>query len=184
MVKKHHRALAPMRPPLKLLARGGHTLLLCIGTSHGQELRLGAEHFVKPLRAAHNLQKGVDPAAVVVISPVAPTDWYIVAEYREVYFLQGNPLSPFDLERANFSWATHIFVCHAGHASGAKVSEPWMVDAEVICCTRQIEAQLGAKSTCTVIAELACDLNHPYLPLPGLSAPKTRAEEEVLLIRV
>eukprot|EP00931_Biecheleriopsis_adriatica_P005603 TRINITY_DN107095_c0_g1_i1.p1 TRINITY_DN107095_c0_g1~~TRINITY_DN107095_c0_g1_i1.p1 ORF type:complete len:1029 (+),score=209.40 TRINITY_DN107095_c0_g1_i1:25-3111(+) len=164
-VRRHQRSLKPQRPPLKMLAAGGHIVILTVGTESTEDLRLGVEHFVKPLR------QNVAPdeiVPVVVMSAVQPRDWSSVEEVEQVYFLQGSPTSLMDLERVNFSGASAIFISHCG--AGRKEQsgeETWSVDFEVICCTRLVESQLSNDSGPVVITDIVVDTNHPFLPLPG-----------------
>jgi hypothetical protein len=44
-----------------------------------------------------------------------------------------------------------------------------MVDSDVVCCTRLIESELPPTSAISIIAEIAIDSNHPFIPLPGLN---------------
>lgn len=163
--RQHIRSLQPPRPPLRKLAEGGHVLVLCVGTRGLQELRLGMEHFVRPLR------RNLDPeeaAPIVIMAAMTPQDWYSVDGFMDVYFLQGSPTSLFDLERANFSGASKIFICHSGcgRVSGQS-EEDWSMDAEVICCARIVESRLPKGATTPIIADITADSNHPFLPLPG-----------------
>merc|ERR1740117_1804615 len=97
--------------PLKELASGGHVLFLCIGVSEGEELRLGAEHFLRPLRG---VEAGGFDIPLLVMSPCAPRDWHRVSEDNHVFYMKGSALSLFDLERANFRFASTIIICHVG----------------------------------------------------------------------
>jgi len=161
------RGNAPARPPLKMLAKGGHVVVLCVGINQSQEakFRLGVEHFVAPLRAAH----AATMPTIVVMAPCPPKDWYNTINYKRVYFLRGSPLSVFDLERVNVKHASTIFICHAGSGGESTMTENWMADSEVICATRLVEAQLGKESNCQVITELNCDTNHQFIQLPQLA---------------
>eukprot|EP00927_Polykrikos_kofoidii_P077076 TRINITY_DN74069_c0_g1_i1.p1 TRINITY_DN74069_c0_g1~~TRINITY_DN74069_c0_g1_i1.p1 ORF type:complete len:1107 (+),score=172.79 TRINITY_DN74069_c0_g1_i1:139-3459(+) len=163
LASQHRKATMPARPPLKLLARGDHIVVLCLGVREGIALRLGVGHFVKPLRGIY--AKTIKP--VVVVAPVAPQDWNDVVNYKKVYFIKGSPLSVFDLERANVRGASVVFVCHAATNNG-QVDEAWMADSEVICCTRLVESLLTRDTTTIVITELLFDGNHQFIQLPCL----------------
>lgn len=54
-----------------------------------------------------------------------------------------------------------------------------MVDSEVICCTRLVEAQLPATSKTVVISELSFEDNHYYIPLPMHPVPQVEVKRKV-----
>mmetsp|Transcript_105689 Transcript_105689/g.187954 ORF Transcript_105689/g.187954 Transcript_105689/m.187954 type:complete len:1018 (-) Transcript_105689:67-3120(-) len=164
-VRQHQRSMKPPRPPLRLLAVGGHVIILAVGTEKTEDLRLGVDHFVKPLR--QNVAPE-DILPVIVLAAVQPRDWFNVEREEQVYFLQGSPTSLMDLQRVNFTGASTIFISHVG--SGREMGanqEDWTVDFEVICCTRLVESQLPPGSPVVVISDIVVDGNHPFLPLPG-----------------
>ncbi|CAJ1449485.1 unnamed protein product, partial [Effrenium voratum] len=166
VARRHQRSLKPLRPPLKRLAVGGHIIVLAVGTEKAEDLRLGIEHFVKPLRQ-NIITEEIIP--VVVLSAMQPRDWFNVENCDQVYFLQGSPTSLLDLQRANFTGASAIFITHAGAGrADADKQETWTVDFEVICCTRLVESQLPVGSPTLVLSDIVVDSNHPFLPLPGL----------------
>lgn len=165
LARKHQNSSQPSRPPLKLLAQGKHVLFLCVGTKASQEFRLGIEHFVRPQR---DRVKPMDIRPIVVLAPTQPTDWHTVASFRDVYFLEGSPHSQFDLERANFTAAAFIYICSVANSdSCSDASESWMIDADVICCTRLVESQLDRGSATKVMVELTSDENCVFLPVRG-----------------
>lgn len=158
----------PTGPPLEILAKGGHIILISVGAKGSDELRLGGIHFIRPLRGRDPGRDKIVP--IVVMAPVLPKDWHTVAGFKEVYFMQGSPLSLFDLERVNFRAAQTIFINHSGGGSGIH-TDPYMVDSEAIFCSRLIESHIGsAVSGPEVIAELTFDLNYHFIPLPGANA--------------
>lgn len=166
-VRANYRALLPERPPIKMLAAGGHIILLCLGCADTEDLRLGVDHFVRPLRQNVNIE---DMVPVVIMSTVVPKDWADVDSVEYVYWLQGSPVDILDLNRINFSGASAIFITHCGAgrdepAAGANNS--WAVDFDVICCTRLVESQLEKSGNAVVIADILLDMNHPFLILPG-----------------
>eukprot|EP00434_Breviolum_minutum_P013849 symbB.v1.2.012212.t1/scaffold833.1/size175488/2 len=172
VARRHQRSLKPLRPPLKRLAVGGHIIVLAVGTETNEDLRLGIEHFVKPLRQ-NVIADEVIP--VVVVSAIQPRDWFNVETCDQVYFLQGSPTSLLDLQRANFTGASAIFITNAGAGSAdAEKQESWTVDFEVICCTRLVESQLPVGSPTLVLSDIVVDSNHPFLPLPGLHGQPTK----------
>jgi len=176
--RRHQRSLKPMRPPLKRLAVGGHILVLAVGTEKTEDLRLGIEHFVKPLRQSILSQEDIIP--VVVLCAMQPRDWFAVETSEQVYFLQGSPTSMLDLQRVNFTGASAIFITHAGAGrQGAENKESWTVDFEVICCARLVESQLPIGSPTLVLPDIVVDSNHPFLPLPGLIGAGQTAKEMV-----
>jgi len=157
LAQKQRKAAQPTPPPLEMLAKGSHILFLCLGAQATGDFRLGAEHFMRPLRG---LEEKFDDTPVLLLSPVAPADWGKVSDFAHVFFLKGSALSLFDLERASFRAASVIFICHVGNPSG--LEEQWMVDSEVICCTRLIEQELNIAAA-NVIVELTVDMNHPFV---------------------
>lgn len=164
LVKRHHIAAAPSRPPLKLLAKGGHVLLCCVGATSQEDLALGLDHFIWPLRT---VPKGAPLVPIVVLCATVPSDWHSIVDYADVYFLRGSPGQLFDLERACFKGASTIAICNvSANRLSNKNPEPWMVDSEVVCCTRLVESQLGGASTTQVITELSAGSNHSFLPMP------------------
>eukprot|EP00930_Biecheleria_cincta_P071031 TRINITY_DN58591_c0_g1_i1.p1 TRINITY_DN58591_c0_g1~~TRINITY_DN58591_c0_g1_i1.p1 ORF type:complete len:1044 (+),score=166.57 TRINITY_DN58591_c0_g1_i1:142-3273(+) len=166
-VRANYRALVPQRPPIRTLAAGGHIILLCVGCEDTEDLRLGVEHFVKPLRQNVAIE---DMVPVVVMSTVVPKDWAGVDSVDFVYWLQGSPIDVLDLNRINFLGASAIFITHCGAGrdeSADSVNDSWAVDFEVICCTRLVESQLEKSGSVIVIADIVVDVNHPFLPLPG-----------------
>jgi hypothetical protein len=168
LAKRQRKASEPARMPLKQLATGGHILFLCIGVRDGEELRLGAEHFLKPLRGGHDSLTHPE-LSLLILAPVPPRDWHRCSEDKKVFYMRGSPLSLFDLERANFRHAAVIIICHVGSPRN-NLSEAWMVDSDIVCCARLIESELPPNSPTSVIAEIAVDTNHPFIPLPGLTA--------------
>lgn len=166
LAKQQKKASEPQRMPLKQLATGGHILFLCIGVRDGEEVRLGAEHLLKPLRGDPS-PTAID-VPLLILAPSPPRDWHRVSEDKKVFYMRGSPLSLFDLERANFRHASAILICHSG-TPRLNLSEAWMVDSDVVCCARLIESELPQNSTMTVVAEIAVDSNHPFIPLPGLT---------------
>jgi len=176
LVRQQESALAPSRPPMKLLARGGHILFLCVSAQGSDDLRIGLEHFVEPLRGAYSTL-----VPIVVLAPVAPRDWHTVSEYKEVFFIKGSPLSLFDLERVNFREANVIFICHVGCSGSAQLREPWMVDSEELCCVRLVESQLPSDSATAVVMELTFEMNHPFVPPPRSSMDQSRNNQRAAL---
>jgi hypothetical protein len=168
LAKQQRKAAEPQRMPLKLLAQGGHILVLCIGVHEGEELRLGAEHLLKPLRGGDG--KKVADIPLLIMSPVAPRDWHRVSEDSSVFYMRGSPLSLFDLERANFRHTSNVLIIHSG-APRSDLMESWMVDSDIVCCVRLIESELPSSSNLSVIAEIAVDTNHNFVPLTGVENP-------------
>jgi hypothetical protein len=156
----------PSGPPLETIGKGNHIVFISVGAKGADELRLGAIHFIRPLRG--NIQ---NEQPIVVMAPVLPKDWHTVAGFKDVFFMQGSPLSLFDLERINFRHASVIFINHSGGGGSGVHTDPYMVDSEAIFCARLIESHLGsAVSGPQVIAELTFDMNYHFIPLPGASA--------------
>uniref|UniRef100_A0A7S2HRB2 Potassium channel domain-containing protein n=1 Tax=Zooxanthella nutricula TaxID=1333877 RepID=A0A7S2HRB2_9DINO len=168
--KVHSHGLRPARPPLKMLAEGGHILVLCVGATDLDDLRLGALHFVRPLRQNKSL-KELRP--IVVMSPLVPCDWDGVCDQQMVYYMRGLPLRKSDLERVNFRAAFSVFVCNVSSAggAGAALDERWKVDAEAISCARLLEVQLPRDTAVLVVVDLKDGPNHRYLPEPCNSTP-------------
>jgi len=167
--KQRLRALQPQRPTAKLLARGGHIILMCTGTAGIKDFRLGTEHFVRPVHQVHATKNQVvstSLAPVVVLAPMIPSDWEVVNKLSKVYFLQGSPLSEFDARRANVPGASAVVICNMG--SGImRHAEAWRIDAEAICCTRMVESMLASDSATSVVTELVVGNNHEFLPMKG-----------------
>jgi len=181
LARKYKSALQPTRPPMKMLGRGGHIVVCCIGVQGGAsaEYRLGVEHFVRPLRIGY---VPVTPP-VVVLAPAPPLDWQNTVEYSKVYYLRGTALSLFDLDRANIKSAKAVFIVHAATAVG-NFQEAWMADAEVICCTRFVESQLDPEVGTTVITELIADSNHRFIQLPSLMDVREESEDEGVALAI
>lgn len=161
------QACKPHRPPLKMLAIGGHVIVLCVGTEQTEDLRLGIAHFLKPLR--HNVSPD-DMVPVVVMSGTQPRDWVNVHNEHQVFWVQGSPTALGDLSLINFTNASAIYITHCGAGrvqESGENTESWAVDFEVICCTRLVESQLEPGSNVVVISDIVVDSNHPFLPLPG-----------------
>jgi len=159
----------PSSPPLELLAKGGHAIFISVGAKGADDLRLGAIHFARPLRANLSSQDNILP--IVVMAPVQPNDWHTVAGFKEMYFMSGSPLSLFDLERVNFRAASVIVINHSGGGGSGVHTDPYMVDSEAIFCARLIESHIGSPSSGPkVIAELTFDMNYHFIPLPGAAA--------------
>lgn len=183
LVHKHRRAKVAKRPPMKMLGRGGHVLVLCIGGSgDSQGLQVGLGHLVKPLRR-HLEFLGNHIRPIVVMASATPLDWPAVEDTEGVYFLQGSPMVQFDLERSSFREAAAIFVCQVGvSGAGTATSEPWTVDSAVISCVRAVESQLDfdKRGIVTVLTALYCDTNHFLVPraLQEKSARKRKRRGE------
>lgn len=167
LIHGHRRAKVAKRPPMKVLARGGHILVLCIGGSgDSQGLQVGLGHLVKPLRT-HLEFIGNTLRPIVVMAAVRPLDWSAVEDTEGVYFLQGSPMVQSDLERSCFREAAAIFACQVGVSGGAAATkEAWTVDSAVISCVRAVESQLdlARRAAVVVIAALYCDTNHFLVP--------------------
>eukprot|EP00930_Biecheleria_cincta_P041683 TRINITY_DN28619_c0_g1_i1.p1 TRINITY_DN28619_c0_g1~~TRINITY_DN28619_c0_g1_i1.p1 ORF type:complete len:994 (+),score=111.32 TRINITY_DN28619_c0_g1_i1:263-3244(+) len=162
-----NQSLVPQRPPIKMLTIGGHIIVLSVGTEQTEDLRLGIEHFLKPLRRNVNPD---DMVPVVVMSATQPRDWVNVHGEHQVYWVQGSPTALADLSLINFTKASAIYITHCGAGrsqESAENQESWAVDFEVICCTRLVESQLDPTSSTVVISDIVVDSNHPFLPLPG-----------------
>lgn len=152
---------------MHLLSEGGFILFMCIGANTENNLRLGVQHFVRPLRQAKELKEMVP---IVVMSPVVPRDWEAVCDQHDVFFFKGSPLSQSDLERVNFRKASAIFICNVANGSAlTQLAEAWMVDSEAICCARLVESQLAVGVQTLVVADLKSDANHLFLPVPKTS---------------
>jgi len=158
LARRQRDSTVPMKPPLEVLAEGGHVLYLCAGAEGLSTLRLGAEHFVRPLR--RNLFKFAKLTPIVIMAPLVPSDWDLVTSYPEVYFLEGTPSSQFDLERACIKTAAHIFVSQVG-AVGSTSLTSWTVDAEVICVARLLDAQLPPDVK--VVVDVQSDTSHHFM---------------------
>jgi len=163
LAQVHHHGQQPRRAPLHLLAKGGHVLLMCVGAQNEKDFRLGVQHFVRPLRQAKALKEMVP---IVVMSPVLPRDWETVCDQHAVYFFKGSPLYQMDLERANFRAAAAIFICNVASGTEERRAEDWVTDSGTVCCARLVEAQLGWGTRTLVIADLKCNTNHIFLPVP------------------
>lgn len=170
----HMKASKPEKPPDDL---SGHVLLCVLGprtetgnTRNGSNLRCGIEHFVRPLR------RGPNPMPIVVLAPSLPLDWYGVVEFGSVYFVEGSPLSLFDLERAWYKNATAVVVQRG--ASPPTGTEVHTADAEIIFATRLIEFTLPPHSNVPIICELLFDPNYIFVPMSklALTAPLTTRE--------
>mmetsp|Transcript_110021 Transcript_110021/g.350445 ORF Transcript_110021/g.350445 Transcript_110021/m.350445 type:complete len:1056 (+) Transcript_110021:84-3251(+) len=171
LVKQQSCAQEPPRPSAQLLGEGRHVLLLCTNVAGAQEFRLGAEHFVQPLR--QDIDARVPVVPVVIMAPTLPGDWESLAKYQEVYFMKGSALSEFDIERANVRGASAIFICSVGSASPtskASQYQAWWADTEPIRCCRLVESRLPPGKECSVIVELACESNHIFIPIAADSA--------------
>jgi hypothetical protein len=138
--------------------------------------RLGFEHFLKPLRSSLVQH----PRPIVVLAPMIPADWYTCEDFTEVYFIQGSPISSFDLSRTSFELAHTIVVHQPGTAEG--VSDPMMVDSDVIFSVRLIESKLSqTDNRPTVIVDLMFDLNHAFVPLEGMGDDAGGGDKRSLL---
>ncbi|CAK0866991.1 unnamed protein product [Prorocentrum cordatum] len=133
--RRQQHSTVPQRPPLEVLAQGGHVLFLCAGAEGLASLRLGIEHFVRPLR--RHVRKGAKPVPIVIVAPLPPDDWNMVNSYPEVYFMEGSPSSQFDLDRACVRTASHIFVSQVGTVGGTGMKS-WTIDSEVSASLRWV----------------------------------------------
>jgi len=138
-----------------------------VGTKGEKDFRLSAHHFVSPLRRGSDI---ASMTPIVIMAAAPPRDWETVCDQPKVYFLTGSPLSQLDLERANFRAASTIFICNvASSPSQDALAESWIVDSEMICCSRLVESQLPAGARTLVVADLKDDQNHWFLPVPATS---------------
>jgi len=87
-------------------------------------------------------------------------DWYKTVETTKIYYLKGNPLSLFDLERANFKLAKTILILQTASSQG-------LVDADGIFCVKMVEENLPQLSMTQVILELLQEDNYYMIPLHG-----------------
>lgn len=158
--RRQQHSEVPQRPPLEVLAQGGHVLFLCAGAEGMTSLRLGVEHFVKPLR--RHVRKMTKPVPIVIVAPLPPDDWNMVNSYPEVYFLEGTPSSQFDLDRACAGTASHIFVSQVGTVGGTGLKS-WTIDAEVICVARLLDAQLPPSGEVKVVVDVHSDTSYHFM---------------------
>lgn len=150
----------PQRPPPEVLAQGGHVLFLCAGAEGLPSLRLGVEHFVKPLR--RHVPNSAKPIPIVILAPLPPNDWNMVNSYPDVYFLEGTPSSQFDLDRACARTASHIFVSQVGIVGGTGM-QSWTIDSEVICVARLLDAQLPHTGEVKVVVDVHSDTSYHFM---------------------
>ena len=76
------------------------------------------------------------------MSETMPTDILQTAMLGHVYYVVGNPMHLFDLERVNFREAHVIFVAQCKGVD--EDEDEAMADAESVCLTRFIETHLKA----------------------------------------
>ncbi|KAF4744782.1 Calcium-activated potassium channel subunit alpha-1, partial [Perkinsus olseni] len=119
-------------PPVDVLVRGGHIVFLSVaGTGDSGKsvsMPLGIAKFVEPLRSEYTKQ----PRPIVVVASSLPKDWHEVRSITDVYFVEGNPVSPFDLSRAGVlsAWAIVIHQAPDNSLGDADGGENEMVDAD------------------------------------------------------
>ncbi|KAF4663286.1 Calcium-activated potassium channel subunit alpha-1 [Perkinsus olseni] len=119
-------------PPVDVLVRGGHIVFLSVaGTGDSGKsvsMPLGIAKFVEPLRSQYTKQ----PRPIVVVASSLPKDWHEVRSITDVYFVEGNPVSPFDLSRAGVlsAWAIVIHQAPDNSLGDADGGENEMVDAD------------------------------------------------------
>jgi len=135
-------------------------LFLCAGAEGLSSVRLGVEHFVRPLR--RHVRRMAKPIPIVIMAPLPPDDWNMVNSYPEVYFLEGTPSSQFDLDRACARTASHIFVSQVGTVGGTAL-QSWTIDAEVICVARLLDAQLPPSSEVKVVVDVHSDTSYHFM---------------------
>eukprot|EP00820_Chromera_velia_P018263 Cvel_27360.t1-p1 / transcript=Cvel_27360.t1 / gene=Cvel_27360 / organism=Chromera_velia_CCMP2878 / gene_product=Calcium-activated potassium channel subunit alpha-1, putative / transcript_product=Calcium-activated potassium channel subunit alpha-1, putative / location=Cvel_scaffold3400:286-10478(-) / protein_length=1036 / sequence_SO=supercontig / SO=protein_coding / is_pseudo=false len=168
--KLKQQGAAPRPPPPDVLTKGGHVLFCWIPQKDMKRPTLALEHFVRPLRVAEDLE-GTPPTSVVVLSPVVPSDWYMVADDSALYYVEGFSTELFDLERCGFRSARAI-VCQLTQSAG-DVVDPLVADASCIFTVRLIEGQLATSQSkhVPVIAELIFDSNAAFLGGSSGSSP-------------
>jgi len=169
--RRQQHSTVPQRPPLEVLAQGGHVLFLCAGAEGLASLRLGIEHFVRPLR--RHVRKGAKPVPIVIVAPLPPDDWNMVNSYPEVYFMEGSPSSQFDLDRACVRTASHIFVSQVGTVGGTGMKS-WTIDSEVICVARLLDAQLPSTGEVKVVVDVHSDTSYHFMMQASRTALRKR----------
>jgi hypothetical protein len=153
---------------MKLMGRGGHILVLCVGASPTSCVQVGLEYIVRPLRR-HLEFVGNDVRPIIFMAPSMPLDWASIVDVEQVYFLQGDPMNQFDLDRVNFSMASTIFVCRVGDGgigAGTTSKDAWTLDSEIVSCVRNVESKLDLSKEVrpSVVADLYCHDNHRFIP--------------------
>jgi hypothetical protein len=161
----------PKEPPVAVLHRGGHVLVVAIESSaepakkkkHNDSAKtggkLGLHHFVRALRVSDP----TIPRPVVVLAQKVPLDWHTVANEEEVYLMIGRPLSGASLRRAHLHAAHAVVIHHDGKADG---KDEGTVDAETIFATRVVDAILSEENKdILVICDVALESSSCHVPM-------------------
>mmetsp|Transcript_66101 Transcript_66101/g.158123 ORF Transcript_66101/g.158123 Transcript_66101/m.158123 type:complete len:1159 (+) Transcript_66101:123-3599(+) len=184
-------ASRPHPPPPGVLEAGGH-IVICIAMGRPAHKRaaigeLGPDicllHFLQPLRDI-GLDGSPQPS-IVILSDVLPKDWHIALEAGNVYFVQGSPLQPADLEAVRIQKARAVAIIRGGSNENDRNGG---TDAHVILATMLIEQNLPAHSKIPVVTQLVYDSSISFLPVwgrgcatdsTGRLAPKVRPPRQV-----
>jgi hypothetical protein len=160
----------PIEPPLVVLQKGGHVLIVAIeGVDSPQKnvqtgvgvtgSKLGLHYFVQSLRVSDP----VVPRPIVVLAQKVPLDWHTVANEEAVYLMIGRPLSGASLRRAHLHGCHSVVIHHDSKAGGKDEST---VDAEIIFATRVVDAILSEENKdILVISDLGLESSSCHVPL-------------------
>ncbi|CEM00939.1 unnamed protein product [Vitrella brassicaformis CCMP3155] len=108
---------------------------------------------------------------VVVLVPIIPRDWCLVADDPMLFYVEGSSTNLFDLERCAFRRAKAIVV--QANPSSEAVNDPYMMDASTVFSVRLVEGHLTDKS---LLASLPGKSSRP-------PSPTSQPEEGSLLTR-
>jgi len=151
-------------PPIKLLLRGGHVLVISLGGGGGNAAaspgapgrRLGLHHFVRALRTGRRHGR-----PVVLVAAAVPLDWAEAVAEGEVYIVTAPPLSSTSLMRGGIQQASAV-VIH--QVCAADASDPSAVDAETIFACHLADSMVkDAGGKAPVICDLMLEKNAPFI---------------------
>ncbi|ETW06177.1 hypothetical protein, variant [Aphanomyces invadans] len=119
---------------------------------------------IVPLRQFNARNTCGKAQAIVFIAPFAMSEhhYHSIGDSTAVYFVQGSPLSSFDLHRIHIDTASAIIIL-AGSGSKRKYIDENMVDADAITTVRYINEACSGSKPPNLIVELVKATNVKFM---------------------
>ncbi|RHY15112.1 hypothetical protein DYB32_010789, partial [Aphanomyces invadans] len=123
---------------------------------------------IVPLRQFNARNTCGKAQAIVFIAPFAMSEhhYHSIGDSTAVYFVQGSPLSSFDLHRIHIDTASAIIIL-AGSGSKRKYIDENMVDADAITTVRYINEACSGSKPPNLIVELVKATNVKFMNAAG-----------------
>lgn len=172
---------SPREPPLELLVRGGHVMVLALDVNASTSGDLGdgsptisgkRQQAERPPGNKHGLKELVDALhtghprhrvrPLVVLAAEVPADWPDIADKNDVYLVMGPPLMGSVLHRGGLEQAA-VVVVH--QLSVCVTDDPSTVDSQAVFACRLVESLLSAAGKdIPVVCDMVLPENTFFVP--------------------